>query len=83
MISFILCLVINLIAVAFYTLFERKILSLRQGRLGPNKVTLKGVFQPLLDGVKLIFKELLLLKKRYKRFFLMGPRLAFIVMLLF
>lgn len=46
-----------LLGIAWYTLFERKILSYSQWRVGPNKVILYGIFQPLLDGLKLIIKE--------------------------
>lgn len=45
-----------LISIAFVTLFERKILALTQRRVGPNKTALKGLIQPLLDGVKLLSK---------------------------
>ena len=48
---------ILLLAIAFYTLFERKLLSLSQTRLGPNQVLLGGLLQPVLDGVKLLLKE--------------------------
>lgn len=48
-----------LLSVAFFTLFERKILGLTQSRMGPNKVLLGGVLQPLIDGVKLLTKEFL------------------------
>nr|YP_009944056.1 NADH dehydrogenase subunit 1 [Leptocoma aspasia]QOD95900.1 NADH dehydrogenase subunit 1 [Leptocoma aspasia] len=46
-----------LIAVAFLTLVERKILSYMQGRKGPNIVGPYGLLQPLADGVKLFLKE--------------------------
>jgi len=44
-------------AMPYITWFERRLLSQMQARVGPNRVGLFGLLQPLADGLKLFFKE--------------------------
>ena len=57
-ISVLLNYVLALLAIAFYTLLERKALGYFQNRKGPNKVSLIGIPQPLADALKLFTKEI-------------------------
>ena len=45
-----------LVAVGFFTLIERKVLSYIILRKGPNKPSLLGIFTPFADALKLFGK---------------------------
>lgn len=56
-ISILISYIIAILAIAFYTLIERKLLGYIQLRKGPNKVRLMGIPQPFADAIKLFLKE--------------------------
>ena len=71
-----------LIAVAYLTLMERKVLAAMSLRMGPNVVGPFGLLQPFADAVKLIFKEPIIPSGANKILFIMAPCLTFILALI-
>lgn len=78
----ILMIVPILLIVAYSTLLERKILSSAQWRRGPNKVGVKGSAQPLIDGVKLILKEIIIPVQSESKIFILSSIWSIFFMLL-
>ncbi len=65
-----------ILAVAYTTFAERKIIGYMQVRMGPNRVGPKGWLQPIADTVKLMFKEIITPTKSSKMVFFIAPMLA-------
>ena len=68
-----------MLSVAYLTLWERKLIGWMQIRIGPNRVTffgiswLGGLAQPVADGIKLLFKEVILPANANKFLFILAP----------
>jgi len=70
-----------LLTVAFFTLFERKLMSSVQRRRGPNVVGFWGFLQPIADGLKLIIKEFITPRRAMPTVFVFSPLWTFAVSL--
>jgi NADH-quinone oxidoreductase subunit H len=65
-----------ILAVAYTTFAERKIIGYMQVRCGPNRVGPKGWLQPIADTLKLMFKEIIAPTRSSKVIFFIAPMLA-------
>jgi NADH-quinone oxidoreductase subunit H len=65
-----------MLAVAYVTYAERKIIGYMQVRIGPNRVGPRGWLQPIADAVKLLFKEIIIPTQANKYLFLIAPVLS-------
>jgi NADH-quinone oxidoreductase subunit H len=65
-----------MIAIAYLTLWERKLIGWIQVRIGPNRVGPKGLLQPIADGIKLLLKEIIVPSGANKMLFVLAPVLA-------
>ena len=61
---------------AYLSLAERRIVGFMQDRIGPNRVGPFGLLQPLADGLKLLFKEIIMPTRANHYLFIIAPILA-------
>ena len=71
-----------LVAVAYLTYAERKVIGAIQLRKGPNVVGPLGLLQPLADGAKLFLKETIFPSGANKAVFVIAPMLTFVLALI-
>src|SRR6186713_1850840 len=65
-----------ILGMAYLTLLERKVIGWMQVRIGPNRVGPMGLLQPIADGIKLLFKEIIVPAGANKFLFVVAPVMA-------
>ena len=76
LINFLILVVPVLLSVAFFTVYERKVLAYIRRRRGPNVVGIFGLLQPFADALKLLVKENLVPRTSRVALFFLSPILS-------
>ena len=65
-----------ILAVAYLTYVERKVIGWMQVRIGPNRVGPLGLLQPFADVLKMLFKEIVVPSGASRALFFIAPMLS-------
>jgi NADH-quinone oxidoreductase subunit H len=71
-----------LLAIAYLTYAERKVIAAMQLRQGPMVVGPMGLLQPIADGIKLLHKETVVPSGANKIVFILAPLVTFVLALI-
>lgn len=82
LITSLLTIICSLLAIAFFTIAERKLLASIQRRKGPNVTGFWGILQAFADGLKLLLKEVIIPMKANWILFIASPCLSLFIGLL-
>lgn len=82
MVELLITFICILLAIAFFTIAERKVLASIQRRKGPNVTGFWGTLQAIADGLKLIFKEIVIPIRANWVLFLVAPSITLLIGLL-
>ena len=82
LVEILIVLVPVLLAVAFMTILERKVMGSMRRRVGPNRVGYYGVLQPFADALKLVVKENVIPSHSAKTLFFLAPIIVLLTSLL-
>ncbi len=75
-IKIIVIVVALLLSVAYLTYLERKVIGYMQTRIGPNRVGLSGLLQPIADVLKLLNKEIIIPSASNRFLFVIAPMIS-------